>query len=468
MTTATLADQQEAREGPYQDPVPLREAARVWARIAALSFGGPAGQIAVMHRILVDEKKWIGEARFLHALNYCMLLPGPEAHKLAIYIGWLLNRTRGGVLAGLFFVLPGLVSLWGLSMAYALYGHIGAVNAIFFGLKAAVLAIVLDAVVRIGRRALKSQGLVLLAAASFVGIFFFGLPFPLIVLLAGLAGLAGGRFAPTLFKFGGHGAAGKDSEGLIDRQFAAAVPAHVRPSAARLAKVTLLWGGIWLAPLLVLWLWLGPRNVLTAVSLFNSKMAVVSFGGAYAVLAYMAQQAVEFYHWLKPGEMLVGLGFAETTPGPLISVVQFVGFMAAFREPGALSPVLAGTAGGMLAMWATFVPPFLWVFMGGPYMEALIGNRSLHAALSGITAAVVGVILNLALWLALHALFDQVEVSQHFGLILNLPVWSSINWAAAVIAAAAILAVFVFRLGVFAVLAGACVAGLVAYAVHLT
>lgn len=450
------------------DVVPLREAARVWARVAAFSFGGPAGQIAVMHRILVDEKKWIGEARFLHALNYCVLLPGPEAHKLAIYIGWLLNRTRGGVLAGLFFVLPGLVSLWALSMAYALYGHIGAVAAIFFGLKAAVLAIVLDAVIRIGRRALKSQGLVLLAAASFVGIFFFGLPFPLIVLLAGLAGLAGGRFAPALFKSGSHGTAQKDSEGLIDRQFAAGVPEHVRPSVARLAKVMLLWGGIWLAPLLVLWLWLGPRNVLTAVSLFNSKMAVVSFGGAYAVLAYMAQQAVEFYHWLKPGEMLVGLGFAETTPGPLISVVQFVGFMAAFREPGALSPILAGTAGGLLAMWATFVPPFLWVFMGGPYMEALIGNRALHAALSGITAAVVGVILNLALWLALHALFDQVEVSRHFGLILNLPVWNSINWAAAVIAAVAILAVFVFRLGVFAVLAGACIAGLVAYALHLT
>jgi chromate transporter len=329
-------------------------------------------------------------------------------------------------------------------MAYALYGHIGAVAAIFFGLKAAVLAIVLDAVIRIGRRALKSQGLVLLAAASFVGVFFFALPFPLIVLSAGLAGLLGARFAPALFKSGGQGKAGKDSEGLIDRRFAAGVPDHVRPSAARLIKVTLLWGGIWLAPLLILWLWLGPQNVLTTVSLFNSKMAVVSFGGAYAVLAYMAQQAVKFYHWLKPGEMLVGLGFAETTPGPLISVVQFVGFMAAFREPGALSPVFAGTAGGLLAMWATFVPPFLWVFMGGPYMEALIGNR------------------------ALHALFDQVAATQHFGLILNLPVWTSVNWAAAGIALAAIAAIFLFRLGVFAVLAGACIAGLVAYAFHLT
>jgi chromate transporter len=455
------------------DIVPLREAASVWARVAAFSFGGPAGQIAVMHRILVEEKKWIGEARFLHALNYCVLLPGPEAHKLAVYIGWLLNRTRGGILAGLFFVLPGLVALWLLSMAYALYGHIGAVGAIFFGLKAAVLAIVLDAVVRIGRRALKSKGLVLLAAASFTGIFFFGLPFPLIVLLAGLAGLAGARLMPSLFADGGHGAAGADSESLIDCRFAQGLPDHVRPSTIRLVKVTLVGMAVWLAPLLVLWLWLGPRDVLTTVSLFNSKMALVSFGGAYAVLAYMAQQAVEFYHWLKPGEMLVGLGFAETTPGPLISVVQFVGFMAAFRAHtfgmmGALSPVLAGSLGGLLAMWATFVPPFLWVFMGGPYMEALIGNRALHAALSAITAAVVGVILNLALWLALHALFGQVDTVHRFGLILNLPVWSSLNWAAAAITFAAIVAVFAFRLGVFAVLAGACIAGLAAYALHLT
>lgn len=451
-----------------EDVVPLRQALRVWLRVAAFSFGGPAGQIAVMHRILVEEKKWIGEARFLHALNYCMLLPGPEAHKLAIYIGWLLNRTRGGVLAGLLFVLPGLVSLWALSMAYALYGDIGPVAAVFFGLKAAVLAIVLDAVIRIGKRALKSQGLVLLAAASFVGIFFFALPFPLIVLLAGLAGLAGGKFAPALFKAGGHGKAAKDSEGLIDRHFAVRVPEHVRPSASRLVNVMLVWGGIWLAPLLVLWLWLGPQHVLTAIALFNSKMAVVSFGGAYAVLAYMAQQAVDFYHWLKPGEMLVGLGFAETTPGPLISVVQFVGFMAAFRDPGVLSPLLAGSIGGLLAMWATFVPPFLWVFAGAPYMESMIGNRALHAALSGITAAVVGVILNLALWLALHALFDQVAVSRHFGLILTLPVWNSIDWAAALIAVAALLAVFLLRLGVFAVLAGACLAGLAVYALHLS
>ncbi len=451
-----------------EDIVPLREAARVWARVAAFSFGGPAGQIAVMHRILVDEKKWIGEARFLHALNYCMLLPGPEAHKLAIYIGWLLNRTRGGVLAGLFFVLPGLVSLWALSLAYALWGHIGAVAAVFFGLKAAVLAIVLDAVIRIGRRALKSNGLVLLAGASFLGIFFFALPFPLIVLMAGVAGLAGARLAPALFRSGSHDAATLAGDGLIDRRFALGLPHHVRPSLARLAMVTLLWGAIWLAPFLLLLAWLGPRHVLTAVALFNSKMAVVSFGGAYAVLAYIAQQAVEFYHWLKPGEMLVGLGFAETTPGPLISVVQFVGFMAAFREPGALSPVLAGTAGGLLAMWATFVPPFLWVFAGAPYMEVMIGNRALHAALSGITAAVVGVILNLALWLALNALFDRVQTVRHGALVLHLPDWASLNPAAAAITLCAIMAVFVFRRGVFAVLAGASVAGLAAHALHLT
>jgi len=468
MTAEGLADQRDANRILSQDVIPLRQAAPVWARIAALSFGGPAGQIAVMHRILVDEKKWIGEARFLHALNYCMLLPGPEAHKLAIYIGWLLNRTRGGILAGLLFVLPGLVTVWLLSAAYAFYGHIGAVGAVFFGLKAAVLAIVLDAVVRIGRRALKSRGLVLLAAASFTGIFFFALPFPLIVLLAGLLGLAGGRFAPTLFKTASHGAAGRDSEGLIDRHFAKTLPAHVRPSATRLAKVTLVGAAIWVAPLLGLLLWLGPDNVLTAVTLFNSKMALVSFGGAYAVLAYMAQQAVEHYHWLRPGEMLVGLGFAETTPGPLISVVQFVAFMAAFRAPTGLSPFLAGTLGGLLAMWATFVPPFLWVFMGGPYMEALIGNKSLNAALSAITAAVVGVVINLAFWLALHALFGEVDIVRTFGVVLNVPVLSSLNWAAAAITAGAILAVFVLRLGVLSVLAGACAAGLAAFAFHLT
>jgi chromate transporter len=441
-------------------PVSAREVFWTWARIAALSFGGPAGQIAVMHRILVEEKGWISETRFLHALNYCMLLPGPEAHKLAVYIGWLMHRIRGGIVSGTLFVLPGLVSLGLLSWIYAIWGQTGIAGALFFGVKAAVLAIVLDAVVRIGRRALKSPILVAIAALAFTGIFFFAVPFPILILAAGLAGFLGqawGRFKPAA----GRGAGGKGlDQGLIDAQFARKMPRHVRPSAARFVQIAAIGAALWLGPLAVLLVLLGPENVFTAVAALNSKMAVVSFGGAYAVLAYMAQQAVEHFHWLKPGEMLVGLGFAETTPGPLISVVQFVGFMAAFRSSGALSPMLAGTLGGLLAMWSSFVPSFLWIFLGGPYVEALYGNRRLNAALSAITAAVIGVILNLAIWFALHTLFGQVIVSRPFGIILNVPVLGSINWPAVAISLGAMVAIFRFRVSVIAVLAASCLAGL--------
>ncbi len=442
-------------------PVSGREAFWTWARIAALSFGGPAGQIAVMHRILVEEKRWISEARFLHALNYCMLLPGPEAHQLAVYVGWLMHRIRGGILSGTLFVLPGVVSLGLLSWVYAVWGQVGIVGALFFGIKCAVLAIVLDAVRRIGKRALKSPALVAVAGLAFIGIFVFGVPFPLIILAAGLAGFLGrgsGWFKPAI----GHGA-GREGQGLIDAQFVLAIPAHVKPSARRFGIIALTGAGLWLGPLAACLVLLGPANVFTAIAAFNSRMAVVTFGGAYAALAYMAQQAVEHFHWLKPGEMLVGLGFAETTPGPLISVVQFVGFMAAFRAPGILSPALAGTLGGLLAMWATFVPSFLWIFLGGPYMEALIGNKALNAALSAITAAVVGVILNLAIWFALNTLFDQA-VTLHFpGVILKLPVLHSINWPALVIASGAMVAIFRFRAGMVTVLVASCLAGITFY-----
>jgi chromate transporter len=449
-----------------QSRVSLREATWTWARIAALSFGGPAGQIAVMHRILVEEKRWIGETRFLHALNYCMLLPGPEAHELAIYIGWLMHRVRGGIVAGVLFVLPGLVSLAVLSWAYAEFGHIGIVQSLFFGLKAAVLAVVLEAVFRVGRRALKSRALVAIAALAFIGIFFFALPFPLIILPAALIGFLGNRWKPEWFNAGGgHGAAKAqaDAPALIDEAFARDVPAHVRPSLARFLKVAVIGGAIWLGPLAVLFATLGPANVFTAIAAFNSKMAVVTFGGAYAVLAYMAQQAVETYHWLKPGEMLVGLGFAETTPGPLISVVQFVGFMAAFRQPGALDPALAGFLGGFLAMWSTFVPPFLWILLGGPYIEALIGNKSLNAALSAITAAVVGVILNLAVWFSLHTLFAQVVEWHGYGLRVAVPVLSSVNVPALVLSAVAMIAMFRFKVGMLATLAGCSALGVIYY-----
>jgi chromate transporter len=439
----------------------LREAAWTWARIAALSFGGPAGQIAVMHRILVEEKHWIGEKRFLHALNYCMLLPGPEAHQLAVYIGWLMHRVRGGLLSGTLFILPGLVALGLLSWLYAAYGQIGIVGSVFFGLKAAVLAIVLEAVVRIGRRALNSRALIAIAALAFIGIFIFAIPFPFIILAAALIGLAGEKIAPAWFKTkSAHASGTQDHVGLIDLQFARAIPEHVRPSAKRFLKVAVVGLLIWLGPLAACLAPLGPDDVFTALVAFNSKMAVVTFGGAYAVLAYMAQQAVEHYHWLKPDEMLVGLGFAETTPGPLICVVQFVGFMAAYRDPGALAPTLAGTLGGLLAMWSTFVPSFLWIFLGGPYVEAMIGNKSLNAALSAITAAVVGVVLNLAIWFGIHTLFAWVDIIHWHAITIGIPVPGSISWPTLAISLAAMVGVFRLRRGVVPVLAACCLAGI--------
>jgi chromate transporter len=434
--------------------VSFREAAWTWARVAALSFGGPAGQIAVMHRILVEEKRWIGETRFLHALNYCMLLPGPEAHQLAVYIGWLLHKTKGGVVAGTLFILPGLIALGILSWVYARFGDVGLVGALFFGLKAAVLALVLEAVVRVGRRALKTRAHYAIAGAAFVAIFFFAAPFPAIIAAAALIGYFGDAAGLTWFRAPLH-AGGKKEErpAAIDVAFAKGTPTHVRPSFARFVAVAVIGFALWLGPLAILFAVLGPQNVFTAIAAFNSKMAVVTFGGAYAVLAYMAQQAVEHYHWLKPDEMLVGLGFAETTPGPLICVVQFVGFMAAFRAPGALDPALAGTLGGLLAMWATFVPSFLWIFLGGPYVEALIGNKKLNAALSAITAAVVGVILNLAIWFALHVLFTQVNDVHWFWLTLHAPVLSTVNWPAVALSLIAALALFKFKLGMIWTLA---------------
>jgi chromate transporter len=446
---------------PTTDPVPFGEAVRIWARVASLSFGGPAGQIAVMHRILVEEKRWIGETRFLHALNYCMLLPGPEAHQLAVYIGWLLHGTRGGIVAGTLFVLPGLIALGILSWLYATFGNIGFVGALFFGLKAAVLALVLEAVVRVGKRALKTRAHYAIAAASFVAIFFFAAPFPAIIAAAALIGFIGDAMSLPWFRGAGHGAEKADTgpPAVIDAMFVRGTPEHVERSAGRFVVTAVTGLLLWLGPLAILFLLLGPHNVFTAIAAFNSKMAVVTFGGAYAVLAYMAQQAVETYGWLKPDEMLIGLGFAETTPGPLISVVQFVGFMAAFRAPGALDPALAGTLGGLLAMWATFVPSFLWIFLGGPYVEALIGNKRLNAALSAITAAVVGVILNLSIWFALHVLFGEVNDVYAYGMRLHVPVLASIDWAAVVLSVIAAVAIFRLNLGMVWTLALCCVLG---------
>ncbi|GJD79548.1 chromate efflux transporter [Methylobacterium gregans] len=443
-------------------PVTLAEAVPVWARIAALSFGGPAGQIAVMHRVLVEERRWISENRFLHALNFCTLLPGPEAQQLATYVGWLMHGTRGGLVAGGLFVLPGVVAIMALSWVYALYGNVGLVAGLFFGLKAAVLAIVLQAVIRIGKRALKGPVMVGLAAAAFVGIFFLGVPFPLIVLTAGVIGYLGGRAGLPQFKAGGHGAGGKVVEGpfLLDDH---ELPRE-RAAAGHTLRMLLVWGAIWLVPVAAILLAFGSDDVFAQVAVFFSKMAMVTFGGAYAVLSYVAQQAVEHYGWLRPGEMLDGLGMAETTPGPLIMVTQFVGFLAAYRAPGALPPLMAGTLGGLLTTWVTFAPCFLWIFVGAPYVERLRGNRALAGALSAITAAVVGVILNLAVWFALHTVFAETRPFTAGPIRFDVPVPSSLNPWALALAAAAVLAVFRFKVGMVPTLAACAAAGV---ALHL-
>ncbi len=439
------------RVGPAHHGVSLREAFRVWLRVALLSFGGPAGQIAVMHRIIVDEKKWISERRFLHALNYCMLLPGPEAQQLATYIGWLMHRTLGGVIAGVLFVLPGAIAIMVLSWIYVLFGHVGFIAGVFFGLKAAVLAVVIQAVVRVGQRALRNAALLAIAAAAFVAIFFFSLPFPLIVALAAIAGFVGGRLGLADFLVGGaHQGAGDsgDRDLLGD-----AVPDHARPNLPQALSSASVWLALWLVPVAALLFTLGSSNIFSALAVFFSKMAVVTFGGAYAVLAYVAQQAVDTFGWLRPGEMLDGLGMAETTPGPLIMVVQFVGFLAAFRAPGALPPLLAATLGGLLVTWVTFAPCFLWIFLGAPFVEALRGNRALSGALAGITAAVVGVILNLALWFAIHTLFREVRPVSLGPIDLDLPVIGSAVVEAVVLSLLAMLALFWVRLGAITVIA---------------
>ena len=454
--------QPEARRGADGRPWPsLREAFAVWAKVALLSFGGPAGQIAVMHRILVEEKRWLGEARFLHALNFCMLLPGPEAQQLATYTGWLMHGIRGGFVAGLLFVLPGAVAIMALSVVYALYGNVGAVAALFFGLKAAVLAIVAQAVVRIGGRALRNRAMVALAVASFIAIFFFGAPFPLIVLAAAVVGYLGGRsglaaFAPD----GGHGASGGRTVADAATILGDGAPARDRRTKRRLFLTSALLTIAWLGPVAVLWAVLGGGQVFAEIAVFFSKMAVVTFGGAYAVLAWVAQAGVETYGWLRPGEMLDGLGMAETTPGPLIMVTQFVGFMAAFREPGLLAALPAGVLGGALTTWVTFAPCFLWIFLGAPFVERLRENRALSAALAAITAAVVGVVLNLALWFALHTIFGTVGRFEGWGLSVAVPQPESLNPWAFGLAAAALIAAFGFRIGALPLLAGAAAVGL--------
>jgi len=413
------------------------EALKVWFKVGCLSFGGPAGQIALMHRVVVDEKKWLDEPRFLHALNFCMLLPGPEATELATYAGCLLHGVRGGLVAGLLFVVPGALVMLGLSLLYVYGRGLGPVDGALFGIKAAVLVIVVEALIRIGRRALKSQLLVALAALGFIGIYFFALPFPLIVVAAAIIGFLVARRAPEQL--------------ALSSIPETTVP--VRKGRWTQFAISLAIGLVlWWAPVALAAMLLGSGHALVAVGLFFSKLAVVTFGGAYAVLTYMAQQAVEMHGWLSAPEMVDGLGLAETTPGPLILVTQFVGFIAGFREAAPFSPLAGGLLGAAMTTWVTFIPPMLWIFAGAPFIEELRGNKRLAGALAAITAAVVGVILNLSVWFALHVLFGHVtEVHwgplRWFAFDLN-----ALDTHAAVLAATAAVLSFRFHRGLIEVI----------------
>lgn len=420
------------------------ELVRVFGRIGLVSFGGPAGQIALMHRELVDERKWVEDDAFLHALNICHLLPGPEAQQLATWIGWRLDGVKGGLAAGLLFVLPGAAIMLGLSVLYAFAADLHVVAALFLGIKAAVLAIVVQALLRIGGRALTTGFKRGLAVAAFAALFLFNLPFPLVVLGAGLIGFAAARARPEWL--GAHGGS-------------TLAPVGPMPWGATLRSVA-IWLAIWAAPMAVILATLGPDHVLWKIGAFFSQLAVVTFGGAYAVLAYMAQQAVQQMHWLSPSEMTDGLGLAETTPGPLILVTQFVGFLGAFRAPAPFTPLVAGILGAGVTLWVTFAPCFLWIFSVAPWMERLERAPRLRGALAALTAAIVGVIANLTLWFALHVLFARVQEGRAGPVRWSIPDWASIDWRIAVIAAMAAVLIFALKRGVLATLTLCALAGL--------
>ncbi len=409
--------------------VTFAEAFRFWLKLGFISFGGPTGQIAIMHTELVEKKRWISEPRFLHALNYCMFLPGPEAQQLAIYIGWLLHRTIGGIVAGTLFVLPSMFLMWALSYLYVEYGNVSSISSVFYGLKGAVTAIIAFAVLRIGKKVLKNEIMWLIAAAAFVAIFFFHTPFPLIVLSAAVIGLVGGRVMAHKFLVIGT----KSDAGEKELPLANLSPGgedHTKPSWRRAVKIVAVCVTLWWLPILLTGFWLGRDHTIFREGVFFSKAAMVTFGGAYAVLPYVAQQA-ENDHWLEPGQMMDGLGLAETTPGPLIMVVQFVGFLAAWNQPGGLPTLTAATLGALITTWATFVPCFLWIFLGAPHIEQLRGNTKLNSALSAVTAAVVGVVLSLAVTFATHAM---------------LPNGLSVDWFLVILSVAGFIAMGVWKL----------------------
>jgi chromate transporter len=435
--------------------VPLGEAVRYWARLGFINFGGPAGQIAIMHDELVDRKRWISNDRFLHALNYCMLLPGPEAQQLAIYIGWLLNGNIGGIAAGILFVLPAFFLILGLSWTYAVHGDIGWIAAVFYGLEAAVIALVASAVLRVGSKALRHPFLTVIAAGAFVAIFFLKVPFPLIIVTAGVIGLVGSRLAPDVFASSGH--ATEDDESILGDDIDERAPRASWGRTLRILGVGLI---AWWGPLLAVIALRGTDDTLSRMAVFFSKAAMVTFGGAYAVLAYINQAAVQQFGWLEPGQMVTGLGLAESTPGPLILVTEFVGFLGAYRFPGGLDPVVAGILGASVTVWATFAPCFLWIFLGAPFIEQLRGNSALNGALSAVTAAVVGVILNLAVTFGIVALFESVNQGELMNVTFPSPVWGSLDVFAVGMAAVGFVALWRYRVNVLWVIGGSALIGL--------
>ncbi|MBI5154071.1 chromate efflux transporter [Candidatus Poribacteria bacterium] len=422
------------------------EALRFWLKLGFISFGGPTGQIAIMHTELVEKRRWISEDRFLHALNYCMLLPGPEAQQLATYVGWLLHRTWGGIAAGALFVLPSAFLLWVLSFIYAAHGSVPWIAAVFHGLKAAVIAVVCAALIRIGRKALKNAVMWTLAGLSFAAFFFFEAPFPLIIALAGIIGLVGGRVARRHFLVvAGHGRPSSGAAAaVIDDHHDS--PSHARPSLARAVRVSAVCLALWWTPILLAGNLTGWKTTPAAQGLFFSKAAVVTFGGAYAVLPYVARESVENHEWLTAPQMMDGLALAETTPGPLIMVVQHVGFLGGWNKPGAMQPAVAATLGALMTTWVTFLPCFLYIFLGAPHIEQLRGNEHLTGALSAITAAVVGVVLNLAVWFGLHAV---------------LPPEGQVDWFTLGLAVVAFAGMHRWKWDILVVIAGCGGAGLV-------
>jgi chromate transporter len=447
---------------PQQHGVSFGEAARFWVKLGFINFGGPAGQIALMHDEIVERRRWVTNARFLHALNYCTLLPGPEAQQLAIYIGWLLHRVKGGLVAGITFVLPSVFVMFGLSWLYAAHGNVTWVSAVFAGLAPAVIAIVAAATIRIGAKALANVLMLGVATASFVAIFVLHVPFPVIVLVAAVIGFVGGVVRPDLFEVGV--ARELEEQGRVALADDGVRPAHTVPSKTRAVRTLAVGLVVWLVPIALVAAWRGGGDTLTDMGWFFSRASLVTFGGAYAVLAYVNVAAVQSYGWLLPGQMVVGLGLAESTPGPLIMVLEFVGFVGAYQNPGGLDPLIAGTLGAAIAVWATFAPCFLWIFLGAPYIESLRGNRRLAAALETVTAAVVGVIANLAVTFAIAALFEEVGTARLLTRFdLPSPVWSSLDVFAAAVASVAFIGLWRLRWKVLPVIAGCAALGLVWY-----